>query len=186
MKNFQLLFGLKDPVPQKPYFFWGLILMFLKYLGEILIYFIACKKFLTPINYFTPILMLRYPGYQESSDWFMPIIVLWTLPFIWVGVSMSIRRAADANISNFFLYPCFKLLAYGHTHRLTKQCKKNLGATKNRGKRETYNVTIGHYSIFCNFWDTFFLAQCKYFQGIRRITFYGGTGKFRPCTMVHY
>lgn len=44
---------------------------------------------------------LRRPG-QLLPDWFAPAIVLWSLPFIWIGVSMSIRRAADAGLSPWF------------------------------------------------------------------------------------
>jgi hypothetical protein len=107
MKQLNLLFGLKERVSRKPYILWGVSLMVLKYLGELLLYYLATHEILSPLNFLSPIFNSRYPGAHQ--DWFVPAIVLWTIPYVWIGVSMSIRRAADANFSPwiglFFFVP---------------------------------------------------------------------------------
>lgn len=99
MKTIKFLFGMKERVPRQSYILWGLSLMIAKYLGEMTIYFTAKNQFLTPWNFLSPLLTTRYPAFAEMPDWFGPAIVIWSLPFIWIGVGMSIRRAVDANRS---------------------------------------------------------------------------------------
>jgi len=47
------------------------------------------------------LLARRYPEFHTLGDWFGPALVLWSIPFIWIGVGMSIRRAADAGLSSW-------------------------------------------------------------------------------------
>lgn len=99
MKTLQLLFGMKDRVSRKQYMIWGASLMILKYLGELGLYFYVKAEILTPLNFFSPLLANRYPGFGELPDFFGPAVVLWSIPFIWIGAGMSIRRAADAGLT---------------------------------------------------------------------------------------
>jgi hypothetical protein len=99
MSKLRFLFGLSQRVIRVQYLTWGLLLVTLKYLGELVLYYLATEKILTPINFLSPLVLSRYPGFGTLPDWFTPAIVLWSLPFIWIGVGMSIRRAADANLS---------------------------------------------------------------------------------------
>jgi hypothetical protein len=73
--------------------------MLVKYFGEFVFYRSATGRLLTPFNFLSPLMTARYPAYPHLPDLFIPVVILWSLPFIWVGVGMSIRRAADANIS---------------------------------------------------------------------------------------
>lgn len=100
MKHIRTIFAMDERVTRTTYLFWGVLLFVVKYLGEVTIYYKASSgNFLTPLNFFSPVLGFRYPHYDIFPDWFGPAIVLWSLPFIWVGVGMSIRRAADAGYS---------------------------------------------------------------------------------------
>ena len=93
------LFGMEERVTRKTYIFWGTFLMFIKYSFESAFYFLAAEKILTPFDFLSPMVRYRYPGFSSLPDWFVPTVVLWSLPFLWIGVGMSVRRAADANIS---------------------------------------------------------------------------------------
>lgn len=99
MKNLLFLFGAKDRVGPKEYFLIGFSLMLVKYIGECLAFWLAGGGLLTPLNFFSPFLSSRYPGYETLGDWFIPILILWSFPFIWIGFGMSVRRAADAGLS---------------------------------------------------------------------------------------
>lgn len=99
MATIKLLFGMEERVSRKIYLLWGISLMAVKYLGELGLYYLAKGVVLTPINFLSPLLYSRYPEFSTLPDWFGPTIVLWSLPFIWIGAGMSIRRAADAGLS---------------------------------------------------------------------------------------
>ncbi|MEQ1878283.1 MAG: hypothetical protein ABL958_16695 [Bdellovibrionia bacterium] len=121
MKNtLDFLFGMKERVAREPYIKWGFALMALKYAGEVGLYYLSSERFLTPLNFLSPVITLRYPNapVQNVGDWFIPAIVLWSLPFVWIGVGMSIRRAADAGFSPwlgilFFIPGVNYLLMFG-------------------------------------------------------------------------
>ena len=95
----ELLFGMKKQVSRKSYIVWGASLMLLKYLGEAIMYLQARGLVLTPQQYLNPFLNERYPHFFEGHDWFVPAVAIWSLPFIWIGSGMSVRRAADAGFS---------------------------------------------------------------------------------------
>jgi uncharacterized membrane protein YhaH (DUF805 family) len=99
VNTIEFLFGMKSRVKRQEYLFWGLGLLLVKYLGELALYFAAKEKVLTPFNFLSPLLSARYPGSSSLPDWFLPVMLLWSLPFIWIGVGMSIRRAMDANLT---------------------------------------------------------------------------------------
>jgi uncharacterized membrane protein YhaH (DUF805 family) len=90
---------MQDRITRRPYLFWGSTLLLIKYFGELSLYYLAKGKVLTPLNFLSPLLQARYPDFSSLPDWFGPAIIIWSLPFIWIGVGMSIRRAADANLS---------------------------------------------------------------------------------------
>ena len=99
MTTIKLLFGMKDRISRSTYLIWGILLMILKYIGEMACYYFAKGDLLTPFNFLSPLLYLRYPKFFTLPDWFALMIIIWSLPFIWIGVGMSIRRAADSGLS---------------------------------------------------------------------------------------
>lgn len=70
--------------------------MLFKYLVDAGVIYVATGHTWTPIDYFDPIWSYRQqvlgPGTTGLSVW----LAIWTLPFIWIGVSLTMRRAIDA------------------------------------------------------------------------------------------
>lgn len=77
----------------------GLALILLKYLVDANIIGVATGRFWTPVDYLVPLLTLRSPTVEALPAWLTLLLILWTLPFLWIGVSMSMRRAVDAGRS---------------------------------------------------------------------------------------
>lgn len=107
MNKLLFLFKTEGRVSRKQYLIAGILLMLLKYLGEVGFYYLALQKFLTPLQFFNPIFHYRYPEYHLAPDWFIPIVALWSLPFIWIGLNMSFRRAFDAGYSPWWALTFF-------------------------------------------------------------------------------
>jgi hypothetical protein len=97
---FALWFGLRAPVGRAAYFASGVGLMLLKYGLDAALVYAVTKRVWSPASYLAPSLILH----QESIGTGAPALLyaalgVMTLPFAWIGVSMSVRRAADAGIS---------------------------------------------------------------------------------------
>lgn len=73
--------------------------MLLKYLVDASIIGIATGQLWTPLDYLVPLISLRSATIQALPARLTILLILWTLPFIWIGVSMSLRRAVDAGRS---------------------------------------------------------------------------------------
>jgi len=63
----------------------------------------------SPLDYLNPLLSTRERLLNSAPPWLMWALVAWALPFLWVGVSMSVRRALDAGrsawVGTFFFIP---------------------------------------------------------------------------------
>jgi hypothetical protein len=61
------------------------------------------------LQFLDPVLLHRAQWFAQSASWLPWAVVVWTLPFIWIGLSLSIRRALDAGgggwLGLFFLVP---------------------------------------------------------------------------------
>ena len=100
MKLLRLWFGLHEPVSPGAYAASGFGLMVFKYLVEALLIYAVTGNWLLPQHYLNPLLTSRQHLLREA-DWLLWVLVLWTLPFLWIGVSMTLRRAVDAGRSPF-------------------------------------------------------------------------------------
>jgi uncharacterized membrane protein YhaH (DUF805 family) len=95
----RLWFGLTRPVDRRAYLVNGAGLMFVKYgLDAALIGWFA-GRFWSPLDYFTPLWTVRQDVLRGGPTWLGPALVLAALPFLWIGVSMTMRRAMDAGRS---------------------------------------------------------------------------------------
>jgi uncharacterized membrane protein YhaH (DUF805 family) len=105
MRLLRLWFGLHEPVSPKAYALSGFFLMGLKYVLEALVIHAVTGKWLLPHDYLNPLLTVRQ-SVLKSADWLLAPLVIWTLPFLWIGVSMTMRRLLDAGRSPYlaFLY----------------------------------------------------------------------------------
>lgn len=93
----ETLFGLVAPVDRKTYVLAGISLMALKYAIDAAIVYGFMGKFLRPITYLMPSLTLREATLGSNVPTAMhAAMALVALPFVWVGLSMSLRRAMNA------------------------------------------------------------------------------------------
>jgi uncharacterized membrane protein YhaH (DUF805 family) len=95
----RLWFGFRDPVDRGTYFRHGAGLMVFKYAIDALLIWRFAGRVWTPLNYLSPLLSTRTELLRGAPPWLIPVLVAIALPFLWIGVSMSMRRAADAGAS---------------------------------------------------------------------------------------
>jgi hypothetical protein len=95
----RLWFLLGDPVGRREYALSGFGLMAFKYLVERVVVGQMTGLTYTPLDFVNPLVSAREQFATGAPDWFGWSWVLWTLPFLWIAVGMSIRRAFDAGIS---------------------------------------------------------------------------------------
>ena len=122
---FRLWFGTSLAVSRKDYLRSGFGLMVLRCVGDALILIMAAGGAAVvsqwdPLFYLAPTILTRQaviePIMQNRSDAFPAALAMaiWALPFAWVGVSMSVRRARNAGLTPWlgllFFVPLFNLL----------------------------------------------------------------------------
>lgn len=94
----QTVAGVTAPVDRRTYLGTGTALMVLKYLSDAALIQVTTGTVLSPLVYLAPIGGLRLKVLEGGPDWLPWVLVAWTLPFLWVGVSMTVRRARDAGL----------------------------------------------------------------------------------------
>ena len=93
----RLWFGLREPVDQTAYAASGFGLMVLKYLVEASVVFLFTFKTYFPWDFVNPLISVRQKYFAAPApEWLAWAFILWSLPFLWIAVSMSVRRAVDA------------------------------------------------------------------------------------------
>ncbi len=95
-------FTLSGMVSQGMYFRWGLGLSVLKYAVEAAVIGRWTGRFYSPYDFLSPLLSHRASYLDGAPTWMGMSLVLWTLPFMWIAVAMSIRRYRDAGYSPWF------------------------------------------------------------------------------------
>jgi hypothetical protein len=94
-----LLFGRSDrPIDRGSYLRVGLALMALKYLVDAALIGLVAGVFWTPIDYLLPMISFNAAKIAGFPTGLNIALLVWALPFIWIGVSLSVRRAIDAGI----------------------------------------------------------------------------------------
>ena len=98
LADLQLLwFSLSRDVRRVAYAASGFGLMTLKYGVELGFIYFYTGKFFAPHDFLNPLLSMRQQFLEPPApEWLGWVLFLWTLPFLWIAVSMSVRRAADA------------------------------------------------------------------------------------------
>lgn len=95
-----LLFGLRAPVSRRSYLLAGALLFALKYAVDAAIVYAFVRRAWPPEAYFIPSLTVRDRLLGSNVPTAMhATLALAALPFLWVGLSMSVRRAANAGRS---------------------------------------------------------------------------------------
>src|SRR5262245_57908907 len=95
-----LWFGLSADVGPRVYAATGFGVMAFKYAVEAGLIWLLAGRVFTPLDFFNPLLSLRQEFFTAPApDWLAWAFFFWTLPFLWVAVGMSVRRAANAGLS---------------------------------------------------------------------------------------
>lgn len=75
---------------------------------------VVTRQFWSPVDYLVPSIALREPKLKAWPAWLVVAMIVWTLPFLWIGVSMTLRRAFDAGrspwIAMLFFVPIINYL----------------------------------------------------------------------------
>src|SRR5437660_2676963 len=73
--------------------------MFVKYAVDAAVVGAYTGRLWTPLQYVNSVTLLREQALSKVPSAAMLGLALWTLPFLWIGFGMSVRRAADAGRS---------------------------------------------------------------------------------------
>ena len=95
----RLWFGFSDPVDRGTYLRHGLGLMLFKYAVDSLLVATFTGRVWSPFVYLSPVWTVRQQFLEGAPVWLAPALLAFALPFLWIGVSMSMRRAIDAGAS---------------------------------------------------------------------------------------
>jgi hypothetical protein len=95
----RLLFGFRTPVGRRAYATAGFSLMALKFAGDWVITRLYAEHTLDPTSYVNPIFGFRMRELGVHPPWLALLMLVWAAPFLYVGLSMTVRRAADAGHS---------------------------------------------------------------------------------------
>lgn len=95
----RLLFGLREPVDRRTYALVGFTLMLAKYLVDAALIYAATDVVWTPWAYASPLYSTREHVLGPEHNALMLAMLVWTLPFLWIGLVMTVRRAHDAGLT---------------------------------------------------------------------------------------
>jgi hypothetical protein len=84
------------PLTRAAYLAAGLTLAAVKYAGDVTLVYMATSRLWSPLAYLYSLPYLLSPQFSETPRWLLPTMALWALPFIAVGVVLTMRRAVDA------------------------------------------------------------------------------------------
>src|SRR6267143_5693251 len=96
---FRLWFGFDAPVNRRTYFRHAVGLTLFKYALDAALIWRFTGRWWTPLDYVSPLWSTREHVLQAAPSWLAPALVVLTLPFLWIGVSMTLRRAVNAGLS---------------------------------------------------------------------------------------
>ena len=91
--------GIREPVSRWMYVASGVSLVLVKYLVEAGVIRGLGGRWMTPLEFISPLLSTRSDLFEGLPDWLGWAVFAWNLPFVWIAVSMSVRRAAAAGVS---------------------------------------------------------------------------------------
>jgi uncharacterized membrane protein YhaH (DUF805 family) len=91
--------ALDAPVNRHTYCLHGFSLAAIKYLGDVTFFALSTGRFWKPTDYLPLAHSLLWTNLQGTPSWLMPALGIWTLPFLWIGVTLTLRRALDAGWS---------------------------------------------------------------------------------------
>ena len=92
-------FSLTRPVGPRFYAASGIGLALTKYVMDALLVWVVTGRLWTPLAYVHPSLAAREAATGVPPQWVFWVLVLWSLPFYWIGISMTVRRTVHAGLA---------------------------------------------------------------------------------------
>jgi len=92
-------FNPRERVDARTYLQVGTLLVLLKYGTDALLVWAATGRFWRPTGYLNPVVSLRGAELADAPAWLFWALILWSIPFLYIGASMTLRRAVDAGYS---------------------------------------------------------------------------------------
>lgn len=96
-----LWFSLSAPATRTQYIVTGFSLMLFKYACEALLIFTTTGKHYPATTFLSPILKERSEVMANMSQVLPWVLFIWTIPFLWISVAMSVRRSVATTGSSF-------------------------------------------------------------------------------------
>jgi hypothetical protein len=87
-----------EPVDRRTYFMAGISLVAVKYVIDAAVIYAVAGVVWTPLDYVFPLVSIGNAKTAVFPAALSMALLVWTVPFIWIGVMMSARRAQDAGI----------------------------------------------------------------------------------------
>ncbi len=97
------------PIARSVYVTHGAALAAVKYVGDVVLVYLASQALWTPADYVQAMPSLLPSQSHSATPWLAPALALWMLPFVVIGVTLTVRRLIDAGrspwLSILFLVP---------------------------------------------------------------------------------
>jgi hypothetical protein len=94
----RLFAGYDHPIDRSTYVRAGLSLMLVKYAVDAALIGVFAGVFWTPVDYLLPMFTFNAAKVAAFPTALNVVLLIWTLPFLCIGVSLSVRRAIDARL----------------------------------------------------------------------------------------
>jgi uncharacterized membrane protein YhaH (DUF805 family) len=91
-------FRLRGPLSRRTFFTAGVTLTLVKYIIDATVIYALTGIVWHPTDYLAPLMTLSGGVVTAMAAGVSLALLLWTLPFLWVGVTMTVRRAIDAGL----------------------------------------------------------------------------------------
>lgn len=95
----RFLFGMTAPVGRRVYLVTGVALMALKYAIDAGLIYTTTGHVWTPAEFLSPMLSTREAILGGGNEGALLVMLAASLPFTWIGLAMTVRRAEDAGMS---------------------------------------------------------------------------------------
>jgi uncharacterized membrane protein YhaH (DUF805 family) len=96
-----------DPVNARAYFRHGVALAAVKFAGDTVLVFAATGQVWTPLDYPHSLATLFSTIWSGAPAWLVPTLGLWTLPFLWAGITLTVRRCIDSGWPPWYAFAFF-------------------------------------------------------------------------------
>jgi uncharacterized membrane protein YhaH (DUF805 family) len=91
-------FGTRGPLDRRTYLVAGAALTIAKYAIDTTVIYLATGRLWLPTDYLSPLVTLS-SGIVAGLPTVLTVgLLLWSLPFLWIGVALTVRRSIDAGL----------------------------------------------------------------------------------------